>query len=360
MNITSQTTGRIHSVDVLRGITLLGILLVHTVGLFGFSVYREYLSESGIMLANSISLLLSSRCAPVFSMLFGVSFYLILRKPTYSSWKFMWRCLLLMGLGLINKLFYTYDALMWYGVWGIVLLLFRYASPWVLIISAVGLRFVAIYLSEYGLGDLLFPSDHPDVLKYTMDGGMHIFIYPLWESIKDYLRVVFNGGIFITFTYFLFGYWIAKKGYIENLERHSNIKIVIVTGIFYFVFYLLYSLTKNMLLLSFGNWFGSLFMAVLFLYIYYKHPSWFGFFESYGKLGLTNYTFQSLFGVLFMVVFAIPFHLDMSYILLSLLLFYVLQCVFSSWWLEHFTNGPLEWFWRCLTNRMFVSPLKRG
>lgn len=359
MSTTSKlSSGRIHSIDALRAITLLGILLVHTVGLFGFSIYRECLSEKGIIFANGISILLSNRCAPVFGMLFGVSFYLILRKPTYSSWKFLWRCLLLIGLGLVNKLFYTFDALMWYGLWGMVLLLFRNTSPKVLLISAICLRVVGIFLSQYNLGDLLFPPENPAILKYMVGDGYQIFAYPLLESIKDYFRIVFNGGVFTTFTYFLFGYWIAKKEYIEDLGRCSNIKVVAITGIFYVMFYLLYYLTKNILLLSFGNWFGALFYAVLFLYIYYKRPSLYGFLESYGKLGLTNYTFQSVFGVFFMITFAIPFCLDMPCILFCLLLFYALQCIFSNWWLEHFTNGPLEWLWRCLTNRKFVSPLK--
>lgn len=360
-NMITSSHERIHSIDSLRGITLLGILIVHTVGLFGFFAYRDNFSDFGKILANGISILLSNRCAPIFGMLFGVSFYLILRKPSYSGRKFLWRCVLLLGMGLINKLFYTYDALMWYGILGMVLLLFRYASPKVLIGSAIGLRLFAVFLAQYHIGDLLFPPEENNALKYVIVGSDlldTVFAYPLWESVKDYLRIVLNGGVFTTFTYFLFGYWVARKGYVSDLGKYSKMIHVCLFGISYLLLYVGYYFTKLPLLLSFGNWCGALFMATLFLYFYYKTPAWLGFLEYYGKLGLTNYTLQSLFGVLFMAWVAIPYGMDMLSILCCSMLFYALQCSFSRWWLSRFTNGPLEWLWRCLTNGEFVSPVR--
>lgn len=118
-------TGRINSIDALRGATLLGILLVHVNGGFGYQFDTASFSLYEKGLRGVIYILLSNRCAPIFSMLFGVSFYLILRNPSYNSSKFLWRCILLICIGLFNKLFYTYDALMWYGLWGIMLLPMR-------------------------------------------------------------------------------------------------------------------------------------------------------------------------------------------------------------------------------------------
>ena len=118
MPIVSKS-GRIESVDALRSVVLFGILLVHVNGGFGFAFDASSFTMCDNILRSAIYFLLSNRCAPIFSMLFGVSFYLILRNPFYSSSKFIWRCLLLIGIGLFNKLFYTYDALMWYGLWGI-------------------------------------------------------------------------------------------------------------------------------------------------------------------------------------------------------------------------------------------------
>ncbi|MDD3037989.1 heparan-alpha-glucosaminide N-acetyltransferase domain-containing protein [Bacteroides sp.] len=114
---------RITSIDALRAITLLGILLVHTAGLFGFNnEYNDFSSFlSGNVTSRLIYAFLPGRCSGIFSILFGVSFYLILRNPANSSKKFFWRCAILVLIGILNKLFYTYDALMWYGMCGMIL-----------------------------------------------------------------------------------------------------------------------------------------------------------------------------------------------------------------------------------------------
>ena len=41
----AHSFGRIHSIDALRGITLLGIFLVHMAGMFGFTSYQCALSN---------------------------------------------------------------------------------------------------------------------------------------------------------------------------------------------------------------------------------------------------------------------------------------------------------------------------
>jgi uncharacterized protein len=38
-------------------------------------------------------------------------------------------------------------------------------------------------------------------------------------------------------------------------------------------------------------------------------------------------------------------------------LFFVLQVVFSIWWLRYFRFGPVEWIWRCLTY-LQMQPLR--
>jgi len=242
--------------------------------------------------------------------------------------------------------------------WGICLLLFRYASPKILLISAICFRLVALLLAPYHIGDQLF-SSHAECDRYSIENSLNTIVsYPLLESIKDYLRVVFNGGIFGTFSYFLLGYWFALKGFISNVEKHAHMKNVTAFGIMYVLLYVLFYFTRISALRSLGNVFGALFMAIMFLYVYYKFPSSFKFLESYGKLGLTNYTIQSLFGVVSMSLFIIPNGWDMLAILSYFLLFYLFQCIFSYYWLRYFTNGPLEWLWRCATNRKFTSPLK--
>lgn len=53
---------RIGSIDALRAVALFGILMVHTLGGFGFHRF-ETATQLGAYLARAISLLMTARCA---------------------------------------------------------------------------------------------------------------------------------------------------------------------------------------------------------------------------------------------------------------------------------------------------------
>lgn len=44
-------------------------------------------------------------------------------------------------------------------------------------------------------------------------------------------------------------------------------------------------------------------------------------------------------------------------IVITFLIFYILQMALSALWLKYFTNGPMEYVWRSMTNLRFKSPL---
>lgn len=348
-----STKVRIHSIDALRGITLLGILLVHIAGMYGYGV-QDYNTSFGRMLISFLYYAFNSRCAPVFSMLFGVSFYLILKNPEYTSSKFFWRCCLLMIIGIINKILYTYDALMWYGILGMLLLLFRNMSPRKLLISFFVIFVTSSILMQYNLGDLIFPINNNN--RYIAGGNMtDIISYPMACAIEDYFRVVFNGGIFVTLSYFIIGYYWAKVKIIDNIKEYVTQKRVIVMGCGYIILGILYTVTHNVFILCIFYLTGSIFMAMLFIWIYYKKTSMFAFLESYGKLGLTNYSVQNYIGVTLVTTIIIPNRISFEYAILIFIFIYILQSVFSVVWLKFFRYGPMEWAWRCLTNMRYIS-----
>ena len=350
---------RITSIDALRGIVLLGIFLVHIGGYFGFFTI---ICEAPGYIERIIALLLSKRCAPIFSMLFGVSFYLILRKGNYSGLKFFWRCFLLCLIGLFNKIFYTYDALLLYGLCGMILLLFRNMSTKGLFISFLVLYVSSVVLPNFNLGDMLFEDKIFD--RYQLTATLsEIMGYPLWKSILEYFYLTLQSGVFGTMAYFVLGYFFAKRGIIENLNRYVTKRNMLLFMLIVIVFYAAYILFEYQLdikihvLKRVGNLFSALLYASFFLYLYYKMPSLFSVLESYGKLGLTNYTTQSIYGVIAMTVWYIPYNFTFGMILLCSLAFYALQCLFSYCWLKYFKYGPLEYLWRSLTNMKFQSPL---
>lgn len=348
---------RINDIDALRGITLLGILLVHTVGLFGFdksqSLYE--FSHMGLRLGQFISQYLSNRCAPIFCMLFGVSFYLILKNPNYSGWKFAWRCVLLIGIGLFNKIFYTYDALMWYGIWGLVLLSVRNCTPRIILAISVIAFIAAAFLQKLSLGDLLPLPSARYVENYTL---RDLLSYPLSDSICSYLRVVLNGGIFTSFSYMVFGYWMARKKLMNNIKNWATPKTILILFVTYIVFYKGGWYLHTPMLSKIGCAFGAAFMATLFLSIYGLFPRGMKLLEAYGRMGLTNYSFQGVIGTCSLALFLLPHKVDFVYILLYFILVYIFQCLFSYVWLKYFKYGPMEYIWRSMVNLQFANPLK--
>lgn len=130
-------------------------------------------------------------------------------------------------------------------------------------------------------------------MRYVAGSTWHdILTYPIFNSIMDYLRVILNEGCVRTPTYFLFGYYLAKKGVVENIEKYSNGKTVVYLGILYSAFWILAVFAPNYqtAFRVISSFFGALFYALCFLYLYYHYKlSFFRGFEAYGRIGLTNY-----------------------------------------------------------------------
>ena len=75
-----------------------------------------------------------------------------------------------------------------------------------------------------------------------------------------------------------------------------------------------------------------------------------------GRMALTNYITQSIFGMI--IFYGVGFGLGATMGLFQTewiaLGVFVFEILFSSCWLSYFRFGPLEWIWRCLTyNRLF-------
>lgn len=347
---------RITSIDALRAFTLFGILLVHVAGMFGWSGIPVSATAVGRYSHDGILFSLSNRCAPVFTVLFGISFYLILLNPTYTTRKFVWRCFLLALIGLFNKIFYTYDALLWYGIWGMVLAGFRHLPVkklWVLFVVMFVLNLVIKHSMD--LGVLVFGTTFTNT-RYVGDHSLaDIVTYPVCTAAYDYVHITLKGGFLYCLSLFLLGYCIGRSGIIEKLDKYVTIKNLLLFTVPYVVFVWMNLQFHLPVLKSIGYLCGAFCYALFFLLLYYRAYPFFRFLEPYGKLGLTNYSMQGIMGVILTSLLFIPRQWPFEYVLASMLLFYVLQVVFSIVWLKHHKYGPLEWLWRCATERKWFT-----
>ena len=347
---------RITSIDALRAFTLLGILFVHSTAAFGFGGDIFIPTEVGNLLRKAAKMFFSDRFATIFNILFGCSFYLILRKPNYPRIKFVWRCFLLMCFGLLAKKFYTFDVLLWYGIWGIVLVLFKNFNTKQLFISFILFFVLARIIDDYGIGTKLFGI--VDQRYHATDDLTDILQDPLKESIKDYFTIVFNGGIFGCLAKMILGYWIAKKGFLERINDFAKIKYFIYFAAPYLVLMIIQEIFEIEVIKDIAYLFGSFSYAILFLIIYNKFEDKLFWMASYGRLGLTNYFMQGVVGVSLIPLLDIPHRMTRLEAVGIMLLFYALQNIFSYYWLKFFKFGPMEYLWRSLTDFKFKSMKK--
>ncbi len=163
--ISLHNNSRILSLDVLRGIALLGILLISIWEFGGFSINEQTrlrLLQKGTdyNLLASISMLFEGKMRALFSLVFGAGIMLYLSKPpqlylphTHELYirKQMW----LMAFGIINAivLLWPGDILFHYGVMGILLFPFFRMSRRGLMIAAIILTLIYCGKSFWNYAD---------------------------------------------------------------------------------------------------------------------------------------------------------------------------------------------------------------
>lgn len=358
-----SSSKRIESIDALRAFALFGILIVHTSQLFNFNNDNNdlsYFTEMGCGMIDYIGRFLQNRFVIIFSILFGTSFYFILKNPNYSRKRFCWRCSLLVAFGLINKLVYTTDILVWYGLNGIILGLLpirRLPAKYVFILAAI--FYIVSFQQSFDLGDIVSPVSEYTHRYLVSEGCKGIITYSYLEVIKEDIHIFWELGT-LTLSYFLFGYFLGKSHIIENIDKIATIKAVVMFFLLLFMVKLIYIYTgyhpniKKIL-----NFSASLSYSLFFLFVFNQFRSYLSFLCAYGKLGLTHYSAQNVILPLFVACFLVHTKLSFEYIFSFSLFFYVIQVFFSMLWLKKYCFGPLEYLWRVLTNCRYISNRRR-
>lgn len=157
------TTERIRSLDVLRGVALLGILLMNIAG-FGlvFMAYVDPTIQGGaegkdlmVWVVNNI--FFEGTMRALFSMLFGVGMVLMTSRMINRGGGievadiYYRRTIWLLIFGLIHGylILWTGDILFAYGLWGLFLFPFRNTNPKKLIIAVAVLTLIGAGLQYY-------------------------------------------------------------------------------------------------------------------------------------------------------------------------------------------------------------------
>ena len=387
-----KTNSRIDVADILRGIAIGGIVLIHFIEQLNFYKFPEASSEfMGALnqtVWDSLFFMLASKMYAIFSMLFGLSFFIQHDNQAQQGkdfrLRFVWRMVLLFLWGIFDLLFYNGDILTVYAVCGLFVIPFIRANNKVLVAATIFFALQPIELFYIIMG-LIDPSTQSLNL-----GSSELFhaILPAQESgnIVDVAVAGIRYGFPVNFTWaiehgrmtqtiflFLLGIYLGRKRLFYDEGNNIEIwkKILVGALCAFVVLYPLYDAVHDIVvsvpkadrtcvqksLDTMLNMWKNLSMmlcyvsGVVLLYYRTSARNFLSKIAPYGKMSLTNYLLQSIIGGFVFYNWGLGlfrYSGHASSLLLGALCV-ALQYMFCRWWLKNHSHGPFETVWRKLT-----------
>lgn len=408
-----ENTGRINSIDVLRGIALLGL---PTMNIIHFSMpqaayMNPYVYKADAFLNHTLfsffNLFADQKFMSLFTLLFGASLLLLRNKNESrgadSSLIHYSRMFFLLLIGIIHFWFiWSGDILMFYAVIGMMLFPLAKLPPKILLwISAafLGLSLYCIHIPNVTLDvlgkkefnnmkELYAPNEdfiaaHEKLMLGTYTQTMSIHRDDKEDENSDIEQSEEQKSqsfkamlIFVSIVLFILfkmmsmatlGMAFFKMGIVQGHKPLAFYKTLALFGVVTGGLITLAGLVFNYQLewniqsyFSYG-WlmkeFGSVIMTLgyvgLFLYLLSK-----GLFSliakfaaKVGQMALTNYICQSVIFALLFYGVGLGLYGSVSRLQLIPIILgvWAVQIAFSYLWLKYFLQGPLEWLWRSMS-----------
>lgn len=146
INTKLKGHARVDVADVLRGLAVMGIIILHSIEHFNFYSFPDtagqsaWLNFSDKAIWNGLFFMFGGKAYAIFALLFGFSFFIQddnqrLRGNDFRL-RFCWRLILLFLIGNINASFFTAEVLVLYSLVGFILpLTCRLKDKWIICIG---------------------------------------------------------------------------------------------------------------------------------------------------------------------------------------------------------------------------------
>lgn len=387
---------RIVSLDVLRGMALLGILISNML------YFSQPLVPDGARdglwfgpadrLADWIVIwLVEGKFYPLFSFLFGLGFSMQMDRASARGLEFgalyRRRLWILAGFGLAHGIFlWEGDVLLAYAVCGFALLLFRNRKPLTILIWAAALIMLPALLILAGGLILMMLAGTPEFAEvmresvaedaltrrelieaFVTGGYADAVSYRLGELILTILVTMVFAPAFLG--QFLIGLLAGRKRIVSEVGAHRRIlvKVLLIGGAVGLVanFFGAWAMMSGssdedfgLMLIGMGiiSMFGTVLTAAYVAGIVLLLERWPSLailppVAAVGRMALTNYLAQSAIATTIFYGYGLGLGGSvgrLGTIGIALLIF-AAQVLFSVLWLKFFRYGPMEWVWRSLT-----------
>lgn len=385
----TKSQSRIERIDALRGIALLGIILANIGSFTDYDalppVQRQALGSAALsdMLNMLSSVLIETKFLTIFSVLFGVGFSVMLtnaqtrraggRSDNFRGY-FLWRMTVLLLIGCVHAwLLWWGDILRNYALVGMLLVLtINWSDRWVLrvgIFCAVLLT-GAIFMLNAAFSLQQYPYDIAQLYQTFRTGTYWQVVHANWtiDPLHNFMQD--SPITFATVTgRVLLGVWLGRIGYFQHPDRFRQLtnrwlgwgfSVGVLASVTF------WALRNGQLDLD-SPWLvwvpfavagGMLLHALAYvglivrLYERTRIQKWLRLFVPVGRMSLSNYLLQSVFGVALFYGWPQGPQLmgqvnGVTGIGIALGI-YGLQVILSRWWLRHYGPGPVERLWRRL------------
>ncbi|RHW39884.1 DUF418 domain-containing protein [Lysinibacillus yapensis] len=378
---------RVDSLDILRGFSLLGILLVN---IFAFYLPMPHVDlgnwfteAKDIIWHQTLDIYVQSSFYPLFSMLFGygMAMQFMKAKQTGSNfYKFSSkRLIIILIIGLIHAFFIWWgDILTMYAFCGFFLILFlRFGSGWLLTFAFVinglmQLFFIGIFALS-GMANMEVEPLAVDIqtinnaiTAYGIGSWTDAFVQRLKDLSVQMSIAMWISALMTILPYMLIGAAAAKWRLVERSKELKGFWLILT----------IICLTAGLFVKSAPYLFGRTYLLD-YLKVYVGGPILaIGYTSAIlclcmvpvvrkilkpiakaGRMSLTIYIMQSI--ILSIIFYNFGFGLygevDVPMGTMIALALFVIQVIFAELWFTRFKQGPLEWAVKKLTYRNLSS-----
>jgi len=406
--MATTSADRILSLDIIRGIAVMGIFSVNVVGMammeqayfyppdYGF----ESLGDRVMWTLNSI--FVDGRFRSLFSILFGASMTLVIERAVAAGragWKVHYpRMIVLMLFGVLHYyLLWWGDILINYAVVGMVaFVVWRLQAKWLMVL-AIGLlayQYVPNFISTFeqmaeagrtseqgdGAGEAAAGAEQAELQQAIARDkakhasvGAHLDAQLSGNAAQRPWRGLLGYG-YETLGLMLIGMAAYKVGFLTGAWRRRSYAIVAVTclGLDWLVHsigaYL--SLKANFAPEVYFPWaftfpgplhpVGALGYAALIVLLFSHRSALGDRFAAVGRAAFTNYLGATVIGTLLFSGTFVGLYGEFSRGEAWLIVPFVwaFMLLWSKWWLDRYRYGPFEWAWRSLA-RWKWEPMRK-
>ncbi|HRH68318.1 MAG TPA: DUF418 domain-containing protein [Flavobacteriales bacterium] len=403
MEQARPTTQRAYLLDALRGFALFGVVYSNFAGLAFWMMLppEQKAALPGAFLDEPLEwfriVFIDGKFYSIFSMLFGIGFGFFLEKGSDGLLRFYRRMLVLLVIGWLHlRYLWAGDILFLYALLGLLLPLFRKFPDRVLLVLAAILIIspiavdavvvltdgridpVAPLLARLEALDAELGYTTFDALLAMPGGGWDEFVAANDRTwLFRFEHLVAGNRPQKVLGLFLIGLWVARRKLFVVPEQHRTLlrrTCIAGTAVGLPFCGLMWWSGKHLGdIPAAGGLIGTASSALGVVPLAIAYASGFALLWTkdrwrrrltvlapMGRMALTNYLLQTIIGLALFTGVGLGWGTHVSAVQfesLALALF-IVQVIWSRWWLAHFQYGPFEWAWRSLTYGK-VMPMRK-